>query len=214
MSSLLFATALVLALALPAAQPPSRNIWESQYKTRAAADMARQFENDGRPVYRHRAEIIRLLELRPGMAVAEIGAGSGFLSLMAARAIGPAGRVTATELDPKMVAYMNDRAKAEGLSNFTATAARTDSTGLAAASADAVVIVNTYSFFDRPQEMLASVAQSMRRGALLVIVDFPPADGSGAAPDGVVATAKAAGLQVVDRHDVVPGHYLLRFRKP
>ena len=133
---------------------------------------------------------------------------------MAAKAIGPTGRATATELDPKMVAFMNDRAKAEGLSNFTATAARTDSTGLPTASADAVLIVNTYSFFDRPQEMLGSVAQSMRPGALLVIVDFPPSDGSGSAPDAVVATAKAAGLSAVDRHDVVPGHYLLRFRKP
>jgi protein-L-isoaspartate O-methyltransferase len=97
-----------------------RNIWERQYADRSAEAMAAQFENPSRPVFRHRADIVALLDLRPGMAVAEIGAGSGFLSRLIAQQVGPNGRVIATELDDKMVSYMNRRAAKEGITNFTA----------------------------------------------------------------------------------------------
>jgi ubiquinone/menaquinone biosynthesis C-methylase UbiE len=191
----------------------SRNIWAAQYKDRTAVAMAAQFESESRPVYRHRADIIRLLDLKPGAAVAEIGAGSGFLSRLAALEVGPTGRVTATELDPKMVAYMNDRAKAEGISNLRAITARADAAGLEPRSMDVIVVVNTYSFFDHPEVMMRSIAAGLKPGGRLVVVDFPASGGEGTDPDAVRRTAAAAGLTFVDRSDVVPSHYALRFQK-
>jgi precorrin-6B methylase 2 len=215
--------AAVVVLAMIPASTPSlaqerpRNIWEQQYRDRSAADLAAQFEDSSRPVFRHRAEIVRLLDLRPGMVVAEVGAGSGFLSRMIAERVAPGGRVIATELDDKMVTYMNERARAEGLSNFSAIRGLTASTGLARGSTDAILIVNTYSFFDRPDEMLRSVSDALERGGLLVMVDFPRAShaaaAEGADPDQVVAVAAAAGLDEVDRSSAIPGHYAIRFRK-
>ena len=175
--------------------------------------MARQFESEGRPVYRHRADIIKLLDLAPGLAVAEIGAGSGFLSRMAGPIVAPSGRVVATELDPKMVAYMNDRAKAEGLSNVRAILGRVNAAGLDPLSMDVIVIVNTYSFFDQPDTMMRSIAGALKPGGLLVIVDFPPSNAEGTDPQDVIATASASGLTFVDRSGVVPSHFALRFRK-
>jgi len=85
-----------------------------------------------------------------------------------------------------MVTYMNERARAERLSNFTAIRGQLTSTGLERASMDVIVIVNTYSFFDRPDEMLRSVAKALKPGGLLLIVDFPRA-GRGANAEGVNA---------------------------
>ena len=203
----------VLIFAAFVSQQSPKNIWEKQYKDRSAVDMAAQFENDSRPVYRHRADIIRLLELSPGMSVAEIGAGSGFLSRLAARSLGRSGRIIATELDPKMVDYMNERARREGLTNFKAITGHVGRTGLDASSLDAILIVNTFSFFDRPREMMLSVAEAMKPGGVLVVVDFPPSDGSGTAAETVIGIARAAGLLLIDRSEAVPGHYALRFRK-
>lgn len=202
---------LVAIASLPQARP--KNIWEQQYKDRTAVDMATQFESEGRPVYRHRANIIKLLDLAPGLAVAEVGAGSGFLSRLAGRDVGPTGRVIATELDPKMVAYMNDRAKAENLPNVRAILGRVNGTGLDPASMNVVVIVNTYSFFDQPDTMMRSVAGALKPGGLLVIVDIPPSNGEGVDPQSVISTAAASGLVLVDRSSVVPSHFALRFRK-
>jgi SAM-dependent methyltransferase len=126
--------------------------------------------------------------------------------------------VVATELDERLVAYMAERAKAEGLTNLTAQRGRVDATALEAASADAVALVNTYSFLDRPQEMLRSVSETLRPGGLLLIVDYPRSgDGqerSGVDAEDVIGAAKSAGLTFVNENGIVPGHFALRFRKP
>ena len=204
------------AVAVTTAQEAPRNIWAQQYKDRTAAAMAEQFEQPARAVFRYRVAIAGLMELKPGMTAAEIGAGSGFLSRVIAQQVGPGGRVIATELDDKMVVYMNERAKAEGLTNFAALKGETASSGLEPASVDAIAMVNTYSFFDRPKEMLQSAVKALKPGGLLLIVDIPQT-GSGASRSGVeaedvIAAATAAGLSPAGESAVVPGHYALRFR--
>ncbi len=204
------------AVAVTTAQEAPRNIWAQQYKDRTAAAMAEQFEQPARAVFRYRVAIAGLMELKPGMTAAEIGAGSGFLSRVIAQQVGPGGRVIATELDDKMVVYMNERAKAEGLTNFAAVKGETASSGLDPASVDAIAMVNTYSFFDRPKEMLQSAVKALKPGGLLLIVDIPQT-GSGASRSGVeaedvIAAATAAGLSPAGESAVVPGHYALRFR--
>ena len=204
------------AVAMTTAQEAPRNIWAQQYKDRTAAAMAEQFEQPARAVFRYRVAIAGLMELKPGMTAAEIGAGSGFLSRVIAQQVGPGGRVIATELDDKMVAYMNERAKAEGLTNFAALKGETASSALEPASVDAIAMVNTYSFFDRPKEMLQSAVKALKPGGLLLIVDIPQT-GSGASRSGVeaedvIAAATAAGLSPAGESAVVPGHYALRFR--
>jgi ubiquinone/menaquinone biosynthesis C-methylase UbiE len=157
------------------------------------------------------------MQLKPGMTAAEIGAGSGFLARMMAQQVGASGKVIATELDQRMVAYLIDRARADGLTNFTAVQGGPTSTGLDPSSVDAVAVVNTYSFFDRPKEMMQSIAQAVRPGGLLLIVDVPRtgsgADAAGAEAEDVIASAAAAGFTLQDESAVVPGQYAIRFRR-
>ncbi len=205
------------AIALLAAQSPARNPWADQYKTRTPAQMAQQFENETRPVYRYRVAIASLLQLKPGMVAAEIGAGSGFLSRIMAGQVGPSGRVIATELDPKMVEYMNERARGEGIRNLQAIVAQPANSGLDPASVDAIAVVNTFSFFEKPADMLQSISAALKQGGVLLVVDFPRV-GQGASQEGidaddVVALATAAGLTREMESGIVPGHYAIRFRK-
>jgi len=201
-----------------AAQEPKKNIWEEQYKTRTPEAMAAEFESATRAVFRYRVAIVGLMELKPGMTAADIGAGSGFLARLMAEQVGATGKVIATELDRRMVDYMDARAQADGLRNFSAVQGQATSTGLAPRSVDAVALVNVLSFFDRPREMLESIAESLKPGGLMLVVDLPR-EGQGTSETGkdadeVVALATKAGFARVNENGIVPGHYAIRFRKP
>ena len=219
MRGLLIALVLIPAVwqAPPAPRMPNA-VWQRQYGEKSAAEMAARFESASRPVYRYRVAIVDLLELEPGMAVADVGAGSGFVARLIATAVGPSGRVFATELEPKMVAYMAERARAEALANFTAVQGKADATGLEPGSVNAVLMTDAFSFFDRPDEMLRSTAAALKPGGMLVIVDLPR-EGQGAATTGVdaddvVRAAKRAGFERKDEITLVPGQYAIRFVKP
>jgi ubiquinone/menaquinone biosynthesis C-methylase UbiE len=200
-----------------AAQESRRNVWPEQYRQRSPESMAAQFEEPSRAVFRYRSAMAGLMRLKPGMRVGDIGAGSGFFARTLAEIVGPSGHVYATELEDTMVAYMAARAKADGLANFSALKGAVDSTGLADGSLDAAALVATYSFLDRPNEILRSLARAVRPGGLLLVVDLPQtgigADTSGVEADDVIAAAKAAGFALSDESAVVPGHYALRFKR-
>jgi SAM-dependent methyltransferase len=207
--------ALAAALAL-AAQDVPRPVLEQHYRDKSAAEMAAWFEQDSRPVYRYRTAIASLLQLKPGMAALEIGAASGFVARELAAQVGPAGKVFATEFEPKMVAWMAERAKAEGLAHFTALQGKPGATGVEPGSMDGVLMVNTFSYLDEPEATLAASAAALKPTGMLVIVDFAM-EGSGATragidADDVVRMATAAGFERINESAIVPGHYALRFR--
>jgi ubiquinone/menaquinone biosynthesis C-methylase UbiE len=211
-----FMNVAALAVALLAAQDVPRAVLEQHYKQKSAAEMAAWFEQDSRPVYRYRTAIASLLQLKPGMTAAEIGAGSGFVAREIAKQVGPTGQVIAVELEPKMVAWINERAKADGLSHLRAIEGRSDATGLEPASVDAIAMVNTFSYLEKPEAILASAASALKPSGVLLIVDFP-FEGSGATRAGmdvedVVRLAAAAGFERVSESSIVPGQYGVRFR--
>jgi ubiquinone/menaquinone biosynthesis C-methylase UbiE len=207
---------LALALCLQAA-PTSRNSWEKEYAKGTADSFAAKFEEPSRALFRYRAAMAGLMQIKPGMTVAEVGAGSGYLARFLVEKVGPSGRVIGNELEPKMVAHMNERAAREGLKNFQAVQGQPTSTGFEPASIDAMAAVYTFSFFDHPEEMLKSMHASLKPSGLLLIVDVPREGIDTSAPgmdaEEVVALASAAGFHRERENGVVPGHYALIFRK-
>lgn len=175
-------------------------------------------ENPDRAVYRYRVAIVSLLELKPGMTAADVGAGSGFIARLMAPQVAPGGKVIATELDPALVSYINDRAHADNLQNLSARLGQSAAAALDPSSVDAMVLVETFSVIDRQREMLQSLSAALKPGGLIVVVDAPR-EGQGTSQTGidaddVVAMATAAGLTRLDEIGIVPGHYAIRFRKP
>lgn len=213
----MFKAFLIGVLLLQAGGQPSRNTWPAEYAKREAAAFAAEFEEPSRALFRYRAAMAGLMQLKPGMKVGEVGAGSGYLSRFIAEKLGPDGHVYANELEPKMVAYMADRAAKEGLKNFSAIQGTPTSSGFTAGSLDAVATVYAFSFFDHPAEMLKSINESLKPGGLLLIVDLPSEQAGsvtvGADAEDVIALAKTGGFTRAGENGVVPGHYALIFRK-
>ena len=190
----------------------------AQEKPPTPVDVAAQQESPSNAAYRYRAAIAGLLPLKPGSVAAEIGARSGFVARTMAPQVGATGRVIAVTLDPRMVAYMNERARAEGIQNLSAVLGQPAATGLDAGSIDAAVLVNVFSTLTKPADMLQSIAAALKPGGALLIVDIPR-EGIGTAQagidaDDVVTLASGAGLKREAESSVVPGQYAIRFRKP
>lgn len=207
----------VLLLAQAVAPAATRNIWSEAYAKKDAAAFATEFEEPSRALFRYRAAMTGLMQVKPGMKVGEVGAGSGYLARYMAGTVGPEGHVFANELEPKMVAYMQNRAAEERLTNFTALKGTVTSTGFADASLDAIAVVYAASFFDEREAMLKSIHASLKPGGVLLIVDLPSEQVGtrmvGIDAEDMIALAAAAGLSRERENGIVPGHYALIFRK-
>jgi len=207
---------LTAALAVQAS-PSVRNTWEKAYSAGNAESFVAKFEEPQRALFRYRAAIAGLMQIKPGMSVGEVGAGSGYVARFLVSKVGDTGRVFANELEPKMVAYMKERAAKEGLKNFTVVQGQPTSTGFDNESLDALTTVYAFSFFDQPAEMLKSMHASLKPNGLMLIVDVPREGLDKSSPgldaEEVVALATAAGFTRVGENGVVPGHYSLIFRK-
>lgn len=180
------------------------------------------FERDGREVWERREDILRALRLQPGQSVADVGAGTGFIALMMARAVGPEGRVYAVDITPGFVAAIRERAAGQGLDNVIGVVNDPYSVQLPPGSVDLVFSSDTYHHFEYPHATLRSIHQALRPDGELVIVDFKRIPGVSspwvlghvrAGEETVRAEIEAAGFELVERPDFMQTQYFLRFRK-
>jgi precorrin-6B methylase 2 len=189
----------------------------------------------GVPAAQSAAEIERitkLIGLRPGMVVADIGAGAGRLTVALARLAGPSGRVYSTEIDSDRLADIRSAVEDAGLRNVVVIEGHASRTNLPEACCDALVLRNVYHHFREPERMAASLFASLRPGGRLLVIDFAPrrlgpARGSstesrgdrpaaggtdrargeahGVAPEAVERELEGAGFEMLERIDDWPG---------
>jgi ubiquinone/menaquinone biosynthesis C-methylase UbiE len=132
-----------------------------------------RFENDSRDVYAKRESIVRAINLKPGDAVADIGAGTGLFTMLFADRVGKKGTVFAVDISPAFVKYIGERAKKRSFEHIVKTVRNEeDSVGLTPGSIDAAFLCDTYHHFEQPEKMLASIHKALRPDGRLVIVDF------------------------------------------
>lgn len=129
------------------------------------------FETPGRDVKLQLPRVFRDLKIGPGIKVADVGAGGGWLSVRLAAQVGPTGTVYAQEILPRYVAAIQQRAKTARLSNIETVLGTTSDPKLPAKTLDAVVILNAYHEFDQPLAMLAKIRGAMKPGARLGILE-------------------------------------------
>lgn len=118
------------------------------------------------------SQMIGLLALRAGEVVADIGAGTGYVTRPLARAVGREGKVHAVEIQPEMLDLLQTRLKAEGIENVVPTLGSVTDPGLPEASVDLVIMVDVYHEFSHPYEMLAAIVRSLKPGGRVVFVEF------------------------------------------
>ena len=180
------------------------------------------FERDGREVWDRREDIIRQLPLHAGTRVADIGAGTGFFTVLMADRVGESGRVYAVDIAPRFVEATVQRARDSGLDNVIGVVNDQHSVNLAPNSVDLVFISDTYHHFEFPLSTLRSIHKALRPGGELVVIDFKRIPGvsspwvlghvrSGEAE--VVAEIESQGFRVSERLDFMQTQYFLRFRR-
>ena len=129
---------------------------------------------------RHREErtdlLLAALALQPGTVVADIGAGTGYLSRRMAPAVMPGGKVWAVDVQPEMVSLMLAGAKRSGLTQIEARLSAVDDVKLPASSVDLAIMVDVYHELAYPYEVMASVLKALKPGGRVVFVEYKAED--------------------------------------
>src|SRR5580700_473667 len=122
-------------------------------------------------------EIPRLAELmqwKPGIAVADIGAGDGSYTFEAAKIVGPSGRVYATEIDQAKLKALRESVAKRKLSNVTVVESAAGDTKLPTDCCDAIFLRRVYHHITQPEAFDKNLLRSVKPGGRLAIIDFPP----------------------------------------
>ena len=135
-------------------------------------DWVQRFERERREVYAHRDAIADAVGIETGMAVADVGAGTGlFVPLFAAR-VGSEGHVYAVDIVPQFAAHVRDRVAEAGLKQVSVVLSAERSITLPANSVDVVFLCNVYHHIEYPANVFASIRTALRPHGRLVIIDF------------------------------------------
>jgi ubiquinone/menaquinone biosynthesis C-methylase UbiE len=143
-----------------------------------------------------RRDIDRLAELahwKPGSVVADIGAGDGTYSFLAAETVGPSGRVYATEIDREKLQALRSDVAQRNLANVTIVEGTAGDTKLPSNCCDTIFLRRVYHHLTQPQEFDRSLVRSLKPGGYLAIIDFPP-DASLPAVEGVPKNRSGHGI--------------------
>jgi len=120
--------------------------------------------------------LLAALALRPGMVVADIGAGTGYLSRRMAPAVMPGGKVLAVDVQPEMVSLLQAGVKRSGLTQIEPRLGAVDDVKLPAASLDLAIMVDVYHELAYPHEVMVSLMKALKPGGRLVFVEYKAED--------------------------------------
>jgi len=136
-----------------------------------------KFEIESREVYAKREDIVKSLSIQPGMAVADIGAGTGLFTRLFSVETGESGKVFAIDISDTFTDHISKLAADEGLKNIQAIQCEPDSTRLPPSSIDIAFVCDAYHHFEFPSKTLKSIYRALRPDGKLVLIDFKRVDG-------------------------------------
>lgn len=165
--------------------------------------------------------LVKALGLKPGETVADVGAGSGYLSWRLAREVGPKGRVYATDIQPEMLVLLRNAMVGRGITNVVPVLGSRTNSGLLPKSVDLIVMVDVYHEFDHPFEMAGNLVRSLKPGGRLVFVEYrgeekwvPIKPLHKMTEEQVKREMALHPLEWVETLRVLPRQHILVFRKP
>lgn len=191
-------------------QNPDFTIWQ------------RRFESPGREVYDMADEIVDALQLKPGMQVADIGAGTGLFTKRFAKQLGNNGTVYAIDISNEFIRHIVKQAKQSGLKNIKGIVNTDKSIKLEANSIELAFLCDTYHHFEYPRAMLQSIRKALGKKGRLVVIDFrkDPKVSSRwvrghvrASRTTVRQEIEQAGFRYVKDEDMLQSNYFMVFEK-
>jgi predicted methyltransferase len=157
-----------------------------------------------------RSRLHETIPLKPGMSVADIGAGNGELTVVLAEEVGPSGRVYSTDIDPTSLERIRVMTESARLTNVTLVRSQAADSKLPENCCDAIIIRRVYHHLTAAPELNATLLRALRPGGVLAVIDFPPLLpvwplNHGVDARRVMQDAAASGFQLVRVVDDWPG---------
>ena len=157
--------------------PPSADGIGKRHEGREIAQVmgwqaAPWLEREEREKEERTSVLIEELALKPGMVVADVGAGSGYLSRRMAPLVAPGGRVIAVDIQPEMLALLAETAKDPRYANIEPLAGGVDDSRLPAGTVDLAIMVDVYHELEFPFEVLDSIVRSLKPGGRVAFVEY------------------------------------------
>ena len=182
-------------------------------------ESAAWLEREGRVETEKPEVVLEAMELREGMTVAEIGAGTGFFSRRLAKAVGPTGKVYAVDIQPEMLELLKKYAAQEGITNIVPVLGTDTDVNLPAGSIDRLLLVDVYHEFQKPEPMLASLRRTLAPGGTVTLVEYR-AEGDSAShinakhrmtAEQVLSEWNAAGFELLNQIETLPAQHVFLF---
>jgi ubiquinone/menaquinone biosynthesis C-methylase UbiE len=130
------------------------------------------FESDNREVYTKRQEIVASLGLTGGMAVADVGAGTGLFTRLIAEKVGPTGKVYAVDIAREFLSHIADDARKRSQTQVVTVLGSQESTNLPKESVNLAFLCDVYHHLEKPSKTLASIRQALKPGGRMVVIEF------------------------------------------
>ena len=193
------------------------------YEHPNVADSIQRFESNGRDVFDHRKEIVDALALKPGMIVADVGAGTGLFTRLFSPEVGETGKVYAVDISKEFIDHIEQLAREQKMDNIVGVVCKQDSVELPPASIDLVFICDTYHHFEFPQRTMHSIYDALKPKGQVVLIDYVRIQGKSS--DFVMGHVRAgqevftqeivdAGFkQIEEKKGLLKESYFLRFEK-
>ena len=177
-------------------------------------------ERPERELEEHPDTAIAALSLKPGMMVADVGAGTGYFTLRIAKKVAPAGRVYAVDIQPEMISMLRKNASKAKISNVEYILGTESDPKLPARTLDVIIMVDVYHEFSQPQKMLENMRAALKDDGRLILLEYRKEDPS--VPIRLehkmtVLEAKteveAEGFKLAEVLKTLPRQHILIFRK-
>jgi SAM-dependent methyltransferase len=159
------------------------------------------FDNEGRAERLQINKVMDTLGIVPGKSVADIGAGSGFFTVPAARRVGDKGMVYAVDINPEAIQYIDARLKKEDLHNVKTVLGKPDNP-LLPAPVDSVLLLKTYHEIAQPVVLFRNLRHSLAKDAKVGVIDrVGNGTNHGVGRDVVIREMKESGYKVIQQED-------------
>lgn len=185
-------------------------------------EFVERFEKEGREVYDNREAIVEHLGLKPGMVVADVGAGTGLFTRLIAPQVGAEGKVYAVDIAKAFVDHTVMSCRVRGMKQVEGIVCDQDDAKLPPGSVDVVFICDTYHHFEYPLKTMQSIHRALKPDGRIYLLDFERIEGVSsdwimghvrAGKEVFRAEIESAGFVLEEELDLFEENYFLRFRK-
>ena len=142
------------------------------FRSPDVSQFQQRFETESREVFKNRHEIVAAARIKPGMTVADVGAGTGLFTRLFAESVGPEGRVIAVDISKTFLEHIERSSIEAGFKNVETQLATMDSTGLQADTIDLAFICDTYHHFEFPLKTIGTIQKALKPDGRLILIDF------------------------------------------